>query len=75
MVKIKIPVTITTKLFHTDNPDYGCVQPVGEQMLKTEIEVEASDEVIAAFKVMWIKNRLQVTVSGSKTFVDGEEIA
>ena len=73
MVKIKIPVTITTKLFHTDDP-YYCSRPVGEKNTETEIEIEVSAEVVAAFKAMWEKNMLRVTVHGVKVFSDGEEI-
>ena len=75
MVKIKIPITITTKLLHTDTPSYVCLQLVGEKVVNSEVEVEASKEVVEAFKMMWTKNVLQVTVTGEKEFSDGEEIA
>jgi hypothetical protein len=74
-MKIKIPILVTTTIKHTDNPLVNCPQIVAVKHVHAEIEVEADDEAAKVFRAIWVKNELEVTVSGSKTFSDGVEIA
>jgi len=74
-MKIKIPVLIVTTVNHTDNAKIYCPQQIASKEWSVEIEVEADDKAIEVFRALWTKNTLDVTVSGRKTFHDGEEIA
>lgn len=73
-MKIKIPIKITTIVKHTDNPSYKCAQAIATKEAIAEIEVEIDDAAIKVFKALWVKNELQIIVTGIKNFDDGEEI-
>ncbi len=75
-MKIKIPIKITTELYHSDEEAYAIEDFfVGKKEETTEIEVEINDEVVNSFRTMYPSNILRVEVEGEKEFEDGEEIA